>query len=76
VRREGRLTVVWAPLALPTLQIVLPKLRPGAVVITDNTIGSAARYKDLLAFLRDPKNGFINQTLPYHNGLEVSVYSP
>lgn len=67
---------VWAPLAFPTLQVVLPKLRPGAVVITDNTIGSAARYKDLLEFLRDPKNKFINQTLPYHNGLEVSVYSP
>ncbi|KAK0117833.1 hypothetical protein ONS95_012156 [Cadophora gregata] len=28
---------IWAPLALPTLKIVQPKLRRGAVVIADNT---------------------------------------
>lgn len=68
--------VVWAPLALPTLKIVQPKLRSGAVVIIDNTISGEERYKDLLQHLRDPESGFSNLTVPYHNGLDVSVYHP
>lgn len=67
---------IWAPLALPTLKLVQPKLRPGAVVIVDNTISGEERYKDLLQHLRDPESGFSNLTVPYHNGLDVSVYHP
>ncbi|KAI3395353.1 hypothetical protein diail_1409 [Diaporthe ilicicola] len=67
---------IWAPLALPTLKIVQPKLRPGAVVIVDNTISGEERYKDLLLHLRDPESGYSNLTLPYHNGLDVCVYHP
>ena len=67
---------VWSALALPTLKTVLPKLRHGAVVLTDNTISGVEGYKDLLAFLRDPKNGFQNSTLPFTNGFEMSVYLP
>ena len=66
--------LVWSVLALPTLKTVLPKLRRGAVVLTDNTISGAEGYKDLLAFLRAPENGFQNITLPYTNGFEMSVY--
>ncbi|KAH8757198.1 S-adenosyl-L-methionine-dependent methyltransferase [Diaporthe sp. PMI_573] len=67
---------IWAPLALPALKIVQPKLRSGAVVIVDNTISGEERYKDLLQHLRDPESGFSNLTVPYHNGLDVSVYHP
>jgi len=67
---------IWSALALPTLKTVLPKLRHGAVVLTDNTISGVEGYKDLLAFLRDPKNGFQNSTLPFTNGFEMSVYLP
>ncbi|KAJ0116832.1 hypothetical protein J7T55_009983 [Diaporthe amygdali] len=67
---------IWAPLALPTLKIVQPKLRPGAVVIVDNTISGEQRYKELLQHLRDPESGFSNLTVPYQNGLDVSVYHP
>ncbi|KAH6691316.1 O-methyltransferase [Plectosphaerella plurivora] len=67
---------IWSPLALPTLKTVLPALRRGAVVLTDNTISSADGYKDLLEFLREPANGFQNQTLPFTNGFEMSVYLP
>jgi len=70
------LTVVWAPLALATLQAVLPSLRRGAVVITDNITGAADRYADLMAYLHDEKNGFVNTVLPYHNGLGMAVYDP
>lgn len=68
--------IVWSALALPTLKVVLPRLRKGAVVLTDNTISGAEGYKDLLAFLRDPKNGFQNMCLPFTNGFEMSVYMP
>ncbi|KAJ4290486.1 hypothetical protein N0V90_010703 [Kalmusia sp. IMI 367209] len=67
---------IWSVLALPTLKIVQPSLRHGAVVLTDNTISSADGYKDLLAYLRAPDSGFQNVTLPYTNGFEMSVYLP
>jgi predicted O-methyltransferase YrrM len=67
---------VWSVLALPTLKTVLPRLRHGAVVLTDNTISAARGYADLLAYLRAPENGFHNITLPYTNGFEMSVYLP
>lgn len=51
-------------------------MRPGAVVITDNTSGASVRYKDLLDHLRAPNSGFRNLTLPYSKGLEMSVYLP
>jgi predicted O-methyltransferase YrrM len=63
-------------MAFPTLKVVQPKLRRGAVVITDNTISGADRYEELLVYLRDPQSGFVNSTLPFKNGLEMSVYLP
>ncbi|KAI1618937.1 putative O-methyltransferase [Exophiala viscosa] len=67
---------IWTPMALPALQLVQPRLRYGAVVIVDNTIGAAKGYRDLLAHMRAPGSGFINLTLPYNKGLEMSVYVP
>jgi predicted O-methyltransferase YrrM len=68
--------VVWSALSLPTLKTVQSYLRHGAVVLTDNTISGAKGYADLLAYLRDPENGFRNMTLPFTNGFEMSVYLP
>ncbi|KAH8660541.1 O-methyltransferase [Xylariales sp. PMI_506] len=67
---------IWTPMALPTLKLVQPKMRRGAVVIADNTISSQESYAELLNYLRDPTSGFINITLPYKGGLEMSVYLP
>ncbi|KAL2784819.1 hypothetical protein BJX66DRAFT_329703 [Aspergillus keveii] len=67
---------IWSALSLPTLKTVLPCLRPGAVVLTDNTISGAKGYTELLAYLRAPENGFQNMTLPFTNGFEMSVYRP
>jgi len=69
-------SLVWAPLALPTLKLVQPKLRSGAVVIVDNTVSGADRYKELLEYLRAPESGFSNLTLPYNNGLDFCIYRP
>ncbi|BCS04763.1 O-methyltransferase [Aspergillus luchuensis] len=67
---------IWSALSLPTLKIVQPYLRYGAVVLTDNTISGAKGYADLLAYMRNPENGFRNMTLPFSNGFEMSVYMP
>lgn len=67
---------VWAPISLPVLRVVLPSLRKGGVVITDNITGSRERYKDLITFMEDPKDGFTNTVVPFHNGLWMSVYDP
>ncbi|GKZ76446.1 hypothetical protein AnigIFM56816_006711 [Aspergillus niger] len=67
---------IWSALSLPTLKIVQPHLRYGAVVLTDNTISGAKGYADLLAYMRNPENGFRNMTLPFTNGFEMSVYMP
>lgn len=69
---------IWAPLALPTLKTVLPKLRPGAVVLVDNSAVSMmpGGYNDLLANLRQEGSGFSNLTVPYSKGLEMCIYLP
>ncbi|KAF1817021.1 putative O-methyltransferase [Eremomyces bilateralis CBS 781.70] len=67
---------IWTPLVLPTLKTVQSCLTPGAVIVADNTISSAAGYADFLSYVRDPAGPFRNLTLPYTNGLEVIVYRP
>jgi hypothetical protein len=59
--------------ALPTLELLSPSLRPGAVLFVDNAITSAPRYAKLNAFLRDPKNGWHSILLPFTNGFEMAV---
>ena len=63
-------------MTLPTLKLLQPRLRHGAVIIIDNTISSASRYKDLLQYLRADGSGFLNLTVPYSKGLEMCIYSP
>ena len=63
-------------MALPTLKIIQPRLRRGAVVVADNTGSFAVLYKDLFEYLRNPENGFRNLTVPFSGGLEVAVYLP
>lgn len=56
--------VVWTPMALPTLKLVQPKLRYGAVVVSDNTLSAAEGYKDLLEYLRAPGRLLTPCTIP------------
>lgn len=62
-------------MVMPTLKVVQPKLRRGAVIIADNTIASEG-YAEMLTYLRSPDSGFISMTTPYNNGLEFCVYLP
>lgn len=59
---------------MPALKLVAPKMKVGAMVVADNTVAAAQGYKDLIAYLDDPANGFKRTTAPYAGGLEIAVY--
>jgi len=64
---------VWIAMARPALELVAPRLKPGAIVICDNTERYRAEYADYFAFLNEPAHGFRTMTLPFAGGLEFSV---
>ena len=64
---------IWVEMARPALELVAPRLRPGAIVVADNTDGFREAYRGYFDFLEDPANGFRTQTLPFDGGLEVTV---
>ncbi|NEW50546.1 methyltransferase [Nocardia cyriacigeorgica] len=64
---------IWPVLARPALELIVPKLRPGGVVFIDNTDGHRENYRDALAFIDDPANRLLSQTLPFSSGLEMVV---
>jgi predicted O-methyltransferase YrrM len=64
---------IWIKMARPALELVMPHLRAGAVVICDNTDLHRDEYANYFAFLDDPANGFQTMTLPFSGGLEMSV---
>ena len=62
---------IWIPMARPALELVTPHLRPGAIVVCDNTEQYRNEYADYFAFLET--SGFRTMTLPFDGGLELSV---
>lgn len=65
----------WIPLALPALKLVMPHLRPGAIVMCDNVKQFAHSYRDYTDFVRNPANGFRSMLWPKQGGVELSVRS-
>ncbi|KAJ5388115.1 hypothetical protein N7509_010656 [Penicillium cosmopolitanum] len=65
---------IWTPLALPAVKLVKPYLRPGAVIMADNTLKADVGYEDLLDYLDAPDSGFRRVTLPYTGGLDMIIY--
>ena len=63
---------VW-DVALPALELVSPSLRPGAIVVCDNTTVDAAEYRDYFEFINDPGNRFRTMTVPFQGGFELTV---
>jgi predicted O-methyltransferase YrrM len=64
---------IWAPMARPALERIGPRLRPGGVVICDNTAAYREHYRDYFDYLGDPANRFSTMTLPFDGGLEMSI---
>ena len=64
---------IWTEMALPALELIAPHLRPGAVVVADNTTQVRHAYGRFFEFVDDPKNGLKTLTLPFEGGLEFTV---
>jgi predicted O-methyltransferase YrrM len=65
---------IWTEMARPAIELIGPHLRPGAVVVADNT-GDMFRhsYRHFFEYVNDPKNRLSTLTLPFNGGLEMVV---
>lgn len=63
---------IW-DVALPALELVAPRLRPGAIVACDNTTVDVDEYRDYFRFVNDPNNRFRTMTVPFQGGFELTV---
>jgi predicted O-methyltransferase YrrM len=63
----------WIPLARPILEMLQSNLRPGALVLCDNTAQFKTEYREYLDYVRDPANGFLSIHVPFRGGLEVTM---
>ena len=67
---------IWAPIARPALDLLVPQMRAGAMVLCDNVVRFHRDYCDYLARVRDPRGGFRSATLPFDGGFELSLWLP
>ncbi len=64
---------VHPPVALPIMQRLAPRLRPGAVALCGNAAVFPADYEEYVRWVRDPSNGFSSLQLPMRYAGEFSV---
>jgi predicted O-methyltransferase YrrM len=65
---------IWGDIPRPTIELIAPHLRMGAVICADNTGGERSEeYARYFAFVNDPKNGLSTMTLPFKGGFEFTV---
>jgi predicted O-methyltransferase YrrM len=64
---------IWTEMARPAIELVAPHLRPGSVIVADNTERVREPYRHFFAFVNDPANGLRTMTLPFDGGLEMVV---
>ena len=64
---------IWVDAVMPAVERVVPHLRPGGVIVADNSTQSRDGYKDYFAYIADPKNRLTTVTLPFDGGLEFTV---
>ena len=65
---------IWAPMARPALDLLMPKLKPAALLFCDNVVRFRRDYRDYLERVRDPATGFLSTTVPGGGGVELSVW--
>ncbi len=64
---------IWTPMARLALERVASYLRPGAIVVCDNTAQFRDAYRDYFEFVNEPANRLRTMTLPFEGGLELTV---
>jgi predicted O-methyltransferase YrrM len=64
----------WKDLYLPVLDLVRPRLRPGAVVLADNIFTFRKSLRPYVEHVQSGENGFESTTLHIADGFEYSLY--
>ena len=62
-------------MVVPTLKLLEPKLRPGAVLICDNVVSSTQGYQAFFKHIKAPGAKYRSLTLPFSGGLEMVTYT-
>jgi predicted O-methyltransferase YrrM len=65
----------WKDLYLPVLELLEPKLRPGAVVLADNIHTFRRSLRPYVEHVQSGRGGFVSATLPISDGVEYSVFT-
>ena len=67
---------LWKPLYVPCLEAFYPKLRPGAIVVSDNMIEPASEHEAVMAYQRAirGKPKITSVLVPVGSGLEISRF--
>jgi len=77
---EGGIDLVlldgWKPLYLSMLKFLEPRLAPGALIVADDLAVAPEALKSYVAYVREPKNGYVSVEVPLGDRLEVSVHAP
>lgn len=63
----------WKELYLELLRLTSANLRPGSVILADDTDLFPEHLASYLEFVRNPQNGFVSVHLPLGDGIEYSV---
>ncbi|MBE1550618.1 putative O-methyltransferase YrrM [Mycobacterium sp. OAS707] len=61
----------WKELYLPVIELLEPKLSPGALIVADNT--SMADTRPYLDHVRDPANGYVSVNFPVREGDSMEI---
>jgi predicted O-methyltransferase YrrM len=64
----------WKDLYVPVLDLVAPRLRPGAVVLADNIFTFRKSLRPYVEAMQSGERGFASTTLHLADGFEYSVY--
>lgn len=63
----------WKDLYLPIIELLTPRLRPGAIVMADNIFTFKAELRPYVDHMQCGRNGFESTTLKISDGFEYSV---
>jgi predicted O-methyltransferase YrrM len=64
----------WKDLYLPVLDLLEPRLRPGAVVLADNIRTFKKSLRPYVERMQSPGGRFVSSTMSISDGVEYSVY--
>ncbi|KAI1823367.1 O-methyltransferase [Xylaria intraflava] len=67
---------IWTPMVVPTLRLLEPNLKKGAVIVADNVASAADGYEDFHDYIKARRNAYRSLVLPYSGGLEFTIYDP